>query len=102
MFPFARGGEPTDAIDRRKVFVVFGRNIKARDALFAFLRAIDLAPIEWEEAIEMTGEGSPYIGDALDRAFARAQAAVVLLTGDDVARLGKHYLSPHDPPEEKR
>jgi hypothetical protein len=36
--------------DRRKVFVVHGRNSKAREAVFAFLRAIDLAPMEWHTA----------------------------------------------------
>jgi predicted nucleotide-binding protein len=90
-----------EASDKRKVFVVFGRNTAARNALFTFLRAIDLAPIEWGQAIAMTGHGTPYIGDALDRAFSNAQGAVVLLTGDDMTRLGKRYLQPHDPPQER-
>jgi hypothetical protein len=52
-----------DDLDRaRKVFVVHGRNGAARSALFTFLRALGLAPIEWSEAVRMTGEGSPYIG----------------------------------------
>ena len=87
--------------DKRKVFVVFGRNTQARDALFTFLRAIDLSPIEWEEAIQTVGSGAPYIGDVLDSAFGRAQAVVVLLTGDDMARVGKRYQDPHDPHDEK-
>jgi predicted nucleotide-binding protein len=33
--------------DKRRVFVVHGRNILARDAVFELLRAIDLYPIEW-------------------------------------------------------
>jgi len=89
-------------IDKRRVFVVYGRNTDARDALFTFLRAIDLAPIEWEEAVQMTGEGTPYIGDALEIAFSKSQAAVILLTGDDMARLGKRYLTRFDPPHEKQ
>jgi predicted nucleotide-binding protein len=82
--------------DARRVFVVHGRNTDARDAMFAFLRAINLDPIEWEEAIQMTGEGSPFIGHVLDVAFSNAQSAVILVTGDDVARLGKRYQSSHD------
>ena len=47
--------------DAREIFVVHGRNYQARDALFLFLRSIDLHPLEWTEAIRSTGRGSPYI-----------------------------------------
>lgn len=89
------------SVDKRKVFVVHGRNEAARVALFEFLRAIGLAPIEWEEAIATTAQGSPFIGNVLDGGFASAQACVVLITGDDVARVGTRYLLDHDPPEER-
>jgi predicted nucleotide-binding protein len=91
----------TSAIDKRKVFVVHGRNSKARDAVFTFLRAIDLAPLEWEQVIATTGEPSPFIGAALEQGFSIAQAAVVILTGDDMARMGKAYLLAHDEVYEK-
>ena len=87
---------PVPSADKRCVFVVHGRNEAANNALFAFLRSIDLDPIEWEEAIALTGHGSPYPGQALEVAFSRAQAAVVLLTGDDLARLGRRFLKPSD------
>lgn len=87
--------------DPKKIFVVHGRNHAARSAMFAFLRAIGLEPIEWDQAVSFTGQGSPYIGDVLDQAFADAQAVVVLLTGDDVARLRPGYLTEHDPPHER-
>ena len=48
--------------DPHKVFVVHGRNLKARDAMFIFLGAIGLDPIEWSEATKATGKPSPYIG----------------------------------------
>lgn len=87
-------------LDPRKVFVIHGRNQLARDALFTFLRALDLAPIEWSEAIRMTGKGSPYIGDVLDAAFNQAQAIVVLQTPDDVAYLHESLALPADPETE--
>jgi len=59
--------------------------------MFIFLRALGLNPIEWEEAIEMTGEASPYIGTVLDTAFANAQAVIVLLTPDEVTYLRSEY-----------
>jgi predicted nucleotide-binding protein len=87
--------------DRRKVFVVHGRNDKARRALFSFLRALHLEPIEWGHAVTLTGQSSPYIGDVLDAVFRRAQAVVVLLTGDDVARLRSGFVGPDDPAYER-
>jgi hypothetical protein len=62
-----------------KVFVVHGRDDRLRQDLFDFLRALGLTPIEWAEAIKLTGKGSPYIGEILDSVFGHAQAIVVLL-----------------------
>ena len=49
----------------------------------------------------MTEQATPYTGNVLDIAFARAQAAVVLITGEDIACLGRQYLEPHDHAYEK-
>ena len=86
--------------DAREVFVVHGRNLKARDALFDFLRAIDLHPLEWSEAIQATGRPSPYIGEVLNAAFTRAHAVVVLMTPDDESQLRLQLRSDSDPPYE--
>ena len=88
------------ATDAREVFVVHGRNAAASDALFAFLRAIDLHPLEWSEAVRATGKASPYIGDILNIAFSRAHAVVVVFTPDDEARLREPYRRNDDPPHE--
>lgn len=84
----------------RVVFVVHGRNSRARDAIFTFLRSIGLYPLEWSEAVRATGETSPYIGNILDMAFSIAQAIVVLLTPDDEGCLREPFRSPGDPPHE--
>lgn len=91
----------TAAPDSSKVFVVYGRNEAIRRALFDFLRAIGLKPIEWSQAITLTGKGSPFIGEVLDAAFQHAQAVVVLLTGDDKAKLRSGLQSKDDPDYEK-
>jgi hypothetical protein len=82
--------------DPRKVFVILGRNEHARKALFEFLRSIGLDPIEWSQAIGMTGKGSPYIGEILDSVFSAAQAVVVLQTPDDIAYLHPSLTYPDD------
>ncbi|MFF2832317.1 TIR domain-containing protein [Cellulosimicrobium cellulans] len=89
--------ETPASVDRRKVFVIHGRNEAARRAIFEFLRSLGLDPIEWSSALAMTGSASPYIGDVLDAAFGAAQAVVVLQTPDDVAYLHESLTSPDDP-----
>lgn len=71
----------------RNVFVVHGRDLQARDAVAAFLRDLDLHPLDWEELVNATGTASPYVGEAVSIAFSAAQAVIVLLTPDDVAQL---------------
>ncbi|MEJ7634025.1 nucleotide-binding protein [Aeromicrobium sp.] len=80
------------------MFVVHGRNEPLRKAIFDLLRSLDLKPIEWNHAVELTGTGTPYIGQVLDAAFEHAQAVVVLMTPDEVAYLQPRYGSgDHDP-----
>lgn len=86
--------------DPTKVFVVHGRNEKARDALFQFLRTIGLRPIEWSEAVRATGNPSPYVGEILDEAFSLAQAVVVLMTPDDMAYLREPFHGQREPAHE--
>lgn len=73
-------------IDPRAVFVVHGRNLNARDAVFNFLRAIDLKPLEWD-AIAAQVAGSPNIFEVLQHGFALAQAVIIILTPDEEVSL---------------
>jgi len=76
---------------RRKssdVFVVYGRNELAKEAVFAFLRGVGLNPLEWEEVVTRKRHGgAPYIGDVLLPAIGKVCAVVVVCTGDDEFRL---------------
>ncbi|MFI1646012.1 CATRA conflict system CASPASE/TPR repeat-associated protein [Streptomyces avidinii] len=71
----------------RNVFVVYGRDEPARSAVFTFLRALGLNPLEWEELVALTGKATPSLGEAIGRALPLAGAVVVLLTPDDVVGL---------------
>lgn len=75
------------------VMVVHGRNRGLRDAMFDFLRALKLNPIEWSEATRATGKGAPYVGEILDAAFDLAQAVVVLFTPDERVELERELCS---------
>ncbi|MEU8006214.1 CATRA conflict system CASPASE/TPR repeat-associated protein [Catellatospora sp. NPDC049111] len=71
----------------RQVFVIHGRDEQVRRAVFGFLQALDLRPLDWEELVGATAQTTPFLGDVLTKAFEVAQAAVVLLTPDDGAVL---------------
>jgi Predicted nucleotide-binding protein containing TIR-like domain len=86
--------------DKRKVFVVHGRNDAIRRDFFSFLRALDLDPVEWSDAANLTGKASAYIGEIIDAGLEAAQAVVVLLTPDDEVRLAPQNRKLSEAPEE--
>jgi predicted nucleotide-binding protein len=94
-------GKETAKKPPNKVFVVHGRDLAAKDAMFTFLRSIGVTPIEWTSAIAMSRKAAPFIGQILEAAFAKARAIVVLLTPDDLAQLRPDLLTPGDKPYER-
>ena len=87
--------------DPKNVFVVCGRNEKLNKDIYSFLRAIGLNPIEWGVALNSTNSGTPFIGEVLEAGFKMAKAAVVVLTGDDVAKLRDELIRADDPNSER-
>jgi hypothetical protein len=69
------------------VAVAYGRDDAAREAVFGFLRALGLKPLEWEQLVRATRSAAPSSGEAVERGFAAARAVVVLFTPDDRAQL---------------
>ena len=94
--------EAIDMSDPQKVFVVHGRNKPARDAMFAFLRALSLHPIEWSQATSMTGKGTPSTGEIVDAGLNAAQAVVVVITGDDEVSLREQFKNSRENKVESR
>lgn len=95
----ARRGTGTDR--RRNVFVVYGRDEQVRRAMFQLLQRLDLRPLEWEDLIRASGQASPFLGEVVAAAPALAQAALVLLTPDDLVRLHPDLLAADDPDDER-
>jgi predicted nucleotide-binding protein len=81
------GGRRKTKPPGKSVWIVHGRDEKLRRATFDFVRSIGLEPLEWSSAVKATRKGSPYPGEVLDKAFAKASAVIVLLTPDDDAQL---------------
>jgi predicted nucleotide-binding protein len=84
------------------VFVVHGRDTKARKELSAFLRSLHVDVMEWNKAMALTKKASPYIGEVIDAAFERVQAIVVMLTPDDEAKLKDAFIGKYEEPFEKK
>jgi predicted nucleotide-binding protein len=86
--------------DPKAVFVVHGRDLRVRDAMFSFLRSLELHPIEWSVALQATGRPTPYVANILEQGFKAAQAFVILLTPDDEGQLREELRNATDPPHE--
>lgn len=80
----------------RNVFVVYGRDEPARRAVFEFLRAIGLRPLEWETLVRETRKGSPSLSEAVRTGLAMSRAVVVLMTPEDVVHLHPDLHERHD------
>jgi predicted nucleotide-binding protein len=77
----------------KTVFVVHGRDMVLRDSMFAFLRAIGLDPLEWEQAIRRARRGAnPFVGDVIDEVMDQAQAVLVLFSPDDLVHLKDQFV----------
>jgi len=104
LFRKRRGAVVTKASKRKEdsVFVVHGRDTKARKELSAFLRSLHVDVMEWNKAMALTGKASPYIGEVIDAAFERVQAIVVMLTPDDEAKLKDAFIGKDEEAFEKK
>jgi predicted nucleotide-binding protein len=78
------------------VFVAHGRNEGARAAMFTFLRAIGLRPLEWNQMKKLTGEASPANNAVVEAGIKAARGHIVLLTPDDEARVAPALATSSD------
>ncbi len=75
------------------VFVVHGRNLALRDAMYQLLRSLKLSPLEWEQARQLTNRASPATLDVIKAGMEAAACTIVLMTGDDQARLHPRFAN---------
>lgn len=86
----------------RRVFVVSGRDGQARRAVTAVLQALGLTIVEWGHAVAKTGLPNPYVGDVVEAGLRMADAAVVIMTPDDLVRLRPDLLEDRDGEDERK
>ena len=91
------GGAWLEDPDKDTVFVVHGRDERARVATYELLRAFELHPVEWDEAVGLLRQPMPFLGRVLREAIPRAKAVVVIMTPDDIVRLHPELAGPGEP-----
>lgn len=97
--PAAKPAAPKAA---RSILVVHGRDTGVQTDFFAFLRNLDLLPIEWVKAIASTKKGNATVQDIVDELFKMARAVVVLMTPDDLVTLAPRLRKTTDHPNESQ
>jgi len=77
----------------KRVFLVYGRNREARAQLTALLGGFGLEVLDWEAAIAITGNPTPHAQQVLQAAMENVSAVVVLMSGDEEARLRSDFCT---------
>ena len=85
---------------KRNVLVVHGRDEQVRRAMFEFLRALDLRPLQWESLVKETRSAAPSLREAVHQGLRVSQAAIVLMTPEDVVRLHPDLHKPREGQDE--
>lgn len=86
--------------DAKSVFVIHGRNDKARKEMCVFLRAWGLQPINFGDLRAEMG-GTPTIDRIVEEGMRRAKGIVALFTPDEYSTLAEKLRNPHDDEEAK-
>lgn len=89
----------TTAPDPRKVFVIHGRNARARDEMEHFLQSLGLHPLRFGNVRASLG-GTPTIAEVVERGMDEAQGVIALFTADEYAGVRPEYREQHDKPED--
>jgi len=85
----------------RKVFVVYGRDAALTDAFFDLLHGVGLEPLDWETIVGSLDKPMPFLAEAVLNAPKIAQAALVLMSPDDIVELHPELYAPNDHPYER-
>jgi predicted nucleotide-binding protein len=78
------------------LFVVHGRDKNLNEAIFAFLRAIGLNPMEFSQAVRAAKGANPNITDIVKGALQKVQGVIVMFSPDEEARLKAKHRGPKD------
>ena len=81
--------------NKKTVFIIHGRNMKALDALIQFLTSLGLDPHDFDD-IRRKMSGTPTIWEVVEAALTQAQAIIVLATPDEHVALHPDFRGSHE------
>jgi predicted nucleotide-binding protein len=85
--------------DSKRVFIIYGRNKKAYDAMVKFLRALKLDPVPFNDVSAETGSSATVL-QIVRRGMEKAAAVVALFTSDEWSVLRPALNPKHGTDEE--
>jgi predicted nucleotide-binding protein len=85
--------------DPKKVFIIHGRNTKARNELGIFVRSLGLSPINFMDLRASMG-GTPTVAEIVERGMDQAQGVIALVTADEYAAVRPDLRYAHDQPDD--
>jgi predicted nucleotide-binding protein len=94
--PASASRKPVVTITNNSIFVVHGRDAQLNADMFAFLRAIDLNPLEWSQAIKTAKGANPHVDDVISNAMDSVQGVLVMFSPDEDAKLKSRFAGATD------
>lgn len=91
--------EPAMTADPKKVFIIHGRNIAAKNAVEHFVQSLGLESLEFDQVSADLG-GSAFVGDVVRAGLERAQGIIALFTPDELSTLRPDHRGTRDKAED--
>lgn len=85
--------------DPKKVFIIHGRNIAAKNAVEHFVQSLGLESLEFDQVSADLG-GSAFVGDVVRAGLERAQGIIALFTPDEFSTLRPDHRGTRDKAED--
>lgn len=84
-------------MDRRKIFVVHGRDMRPVSVIQQYLQHLHLEMMSWSAARALTGKPSPHTYEIVEAGMRGAAAVLVIFSPDDLARVKDDFSDDDDP-----
>ena len=84
--------------EQKRVFIIHGRNMAARDAVEEFLKSLHLDVIDFDKLA--SGMGTEFVGNIVLEGLKQAHGIVALFTPDELSALAPHLRGEHEKTED--